>query len=358
MKQIIKTLLALIFLSCLIFYYLGQCIEKQATPDQHTHSSNLFSIDKNVLIFVHVQKTGGSDFDRNIVKHLLLKNRKNWHKACDFISNNTTVIPTTKSKIKLNFLNKKVKFKKFKCQTHLNHTWYFSRQTFGWICGLHPGYTDLKNCVIKFYPYFKNENDFKFFTILREPIKRYISEWQHVQRGATWKSRKNKKCLNKYEKCFEKDSNNWQNVSLTEFINCKFNLANNRQTRLLAYYDLNFEMCSNPSLSDKYLFGNEENKTYNDELLKRAKETLKNKMIFFAIAEFQYLSAMLFEKTFDNLFKFDLNLTQSNSTIADLLFNSINTTVLDTIKKINYLDIELYDYAKKLFFDRIKLYNI
>ena len=151
--------------------------------------------------------------------------------SCDFILNNTTSIPTTESKIKLNFLNKKVKFKKYKCQ-QINHTWYFSRQTFGWICGLHPGYTELKSCVKKFYPYIKNENDFKFFTILREPIKRYISEWQHVRRGATWKSRKNKKCLNKYEKCFEKNRNNWQNVSLTEFINCKFNLANNRQTRL------------------------------------------------------------------------------------------------------------------------------
>jgi hypothetical protein len=351
MKQIIKTLLALIFLSCLIFYYLGQCIEKQATPDQHTHSSNLFSFDKNVLIFVHVQKTGGSDFDRNIVKHLLLRTSNKWKKACDFILNKTkdsstlttTTTTTESSKIKLNFLNKKVKFKKYAC--HKN--WYFSRQTFGWSCGLHPGYSDLKYCVKKFYPQIKNEFDFKFFTILREPLKRYLSEWQHVSRGATWKPKNrknNKKCLiNNYEKCFE-NRVNWQNVSLVEFMNCKFNLANNRQTKYLAYYDSNFEICSD--------------KNDEDELLRRAKKTLKSKMTFFAINEFQYLSALLFEKTFNNLFKFEISLTQSNSTIADLFLNSIHVNILDRIKKINYLDVQLYEYGKKLFFERIEFYNI
>ena len=25
-----------------------------------------------------------------------------------------------------------------------------------------------------------------YMTMLREPVSRYLSEWQHVQRGATW----------------------------------------------------------------------------------------------------------------------------------------------------------------------------
>jgi len=29
-----------------------------------------------------------------------------------------------------------------------------------------------------------------YFTILRDPIQRYLSEWKHVQRGSTWLSAK------------------------------------------------------------------------------------------------------------------------------------------------------------------------
>jgi len=29
-----------------------------------------------------------------------------------------------------------------------------------------------------------------YFTILRDPVQRYISEWKHVQRGSTWISAK------------------------------------------------------------------------------------------------------------------------------------------------------------------------
>ena len=25
-------------------------------------------------------------------------------------------------------------------------------------------------------------------TVLRDPVERYLSEWKHVQRGATWKA--------------------------------------------------------------------------------------------------------------------------------------------------------------------------
>ena len=29
-----------------------------------------------------------------------------------------------------------------------------------------------------------------YFTVLRDPVQRYISEWKHVQRGSTWISAK------------------------------------------------------------------------------------------------------------------------------------------------------------------------
>lgn len=86
-----------------------------------------FDIEKNVLVFVHIQKTGGSDFDRNIVRHLLLydRDKNGWTKACEFILNKTIsrnieVINEDEingSKFKtIERTKKKIKFKKFACK--------------------------------------------------------------------------------------------------------------------------------------------------------------------------------------------------------------------------------------------------
>ena len=68
-------------------------------------------------------------------------------------------------------------------------------------------------------------------------------------------------------------------------------MANNRQTRSLAYYDQNKTDCNLFKLENKR------------ELLKNAKNVL-NQMSFFAITEYEELSQLLFEKTFENSFKF------------------------------------------------------
>jgi len=349
-------------LSCLIFYYLAQSIKRNENfyiySQFEVKSSIDFNIDRDVLVFVHIQKTGGSDFDRNIVKNLLVRTNKKWKRACNFNMNKTLKRNNSVLNTKLNFLNKKVKFKKFSCPRtkaleNQDINWYFSRQTFGWACGLHPDYTMLKTCTKKFYQGIDDKN-LKYFTILRDPIKRYVSEWQHVARGATWKSKKNKVCLNNYLKCFINKST-WENVSLDEFMSCKYNLANNRQTRLLALYDSNFKMCSNPSLSDTN--SDKENNSYDEELLKRAKLSLHS-MSFFALNEFQNLSGQLFEKCFSQLFKFSFPLSQSNSTTAEIILKNINRQTLNKIKNLNYLDLKLYEYAQNLFFKKLKFYNI
>jgi hypothetical protein len=88
-------------------------------------------IDKNVLVFVHVQKTGGSDFDRNIVKHLLIKSdyeSGSWKKACHFTLNKTVaenrnvelVGDDGSHKLKKDGKSKKrIKFKKFACERNV-----------------------------------------------------------------------------------------------------------------------------------------------------------------------------------------------------------------------------------------------
>lgn len=142
----------------------------------------------------------------------------------------------------------------------------------------------------------------------------------------------------------------WENVTLNEFMSCKENLANNRQTRMLAEYDSVISLCQ-PDLKFK------NNDIY---LLNKAKKAL-NSMIYFAINEYQVLSGKLFEKSFgDGLFQFEVPFFQSNITIADKYFNGNATEKIpiDKIKQLNYLDMELYDYAVRLFFKRLRLHKI
>lgn len=56
---------------------------------------------------------------------------------------------------------------------------------------MHADWTELTSCVDQELD--KNEGEtakrrYFYITLLREPISRYLSEWRHVQRGATWKN--------------------------------------------------------------------------------------------------------------------------------------------------------------------------
>lgn len=68
-------------------------------------------------------------------------------------------------------------------------------------------------------------------TLIREPVSRFLSEFKHVQRGATWKNSRHwcgGRVATKEElpKCYQ--GSTWKNVSLDEFLNCSHNLAVNR----------------------------------------------------------------------------------------------------------------------------------
>lgn len=131
-------------------------------------------------------------------------------------------------------------------------------------------------------------------------------------------------------------------------MSCKSNLASNRQTRMLAQYDSQLGLCD----IDK--------DSYERELLSRAKQTLSS-MRFFALNEYQHLSQLLFERAFgDRVFKFERDLGQSNKSFAEAFIRQHNQTnaVVDKINELNRLDIELYAFAVKLFFERLKFYNI
>jgi len=151
---------------------------------QKNESLTHFNLNKDTLVFLHIQKTGGSGFDRNIVKNLLVNKNNEWRRACFLKS-----VIENKNKT----ISKKTKFKNYSCPRNVNNAtnWYFSRQTYGWVCGLHSDYSTLTECVKIFY---NKKQKFNFYTILREPVRRYLSEWQHVFRGATWGRSKNYHC--------------------------------------------------------------------------------------------------------------------------------------------------------------------
>lgn len=76
---------------------------------------------RDVIVFLHIQKTGGTTFGRHLVRDLNLETpcicpRK--RKRCDCFRPNTD-----------------------------NEQWLFSRYSTGWRCGLHADWTELTDCV-------------------------------------------------------------------------------------------------------------------------------------------------------------------------------------------------------------------
>jgi hypothetical protein len=153
----------------------------------------------------------------------------------------------------------------------------------------------------------------------------------------------------------------WTGVSLNEFIACKWNMAFNRQTRMLAMYDSGFDLCAyldqldgNVSLMD-------------EELLSRAKNNLKS-ISLFGLTEQQNLTLSLFEKTFDQTLRFDKRMSPKTNArkvlhnrhhyltydSTESVLEKLNESQHDELRKLNYLDIKLYQYACELFFYRLK----
>lgn len=219
--------------------------------------------------------------------------------------------------------------------------WLFSRYSTGWKCGLHADWTELTNCVDSVVDQSERvvtNRRYFYLTLLREPVGRFLSEFQHVQRGATWKSARHwcgGRSATKAElrPCY--NGSDWSDVTLHEFTSCPDNLAFNRQTRMLA--DLSLVGCYNKSLMTAEL---------RDEiLLSSAKRNLRN-MAFFGLCEYQKNTQYLFESTFK--LKFLRPFIQLNETHSTLALNEIDESSLQRIRQLNHLDIELYEYAKRL----------
>jgi len=133
---------------------------------------------------------------------------------------------------------------------------------------------------------------------------------------------------------------NWEGVSLDEFTACPYNLANNRQTRMLA--DLTLVGCydrsafADPAKRDRIM-------------LQSAVDNLRS-MVFFGLTERQVDSQHLFEHAFRIQFTEDF--VQRNSTNAYRV--SVTDDQMRAIESRNSLDIRLYRYALQLFNQRVQ----
>ncbi|XP_045887509.1 heparan-sulfate 6-O-sulfotransferase 2 isoform X1 [Micropterus dolomieu] len=275
----------------------------------------------DVIVFLHIQKTGGTTFGRHLVRNIQLERPCECHagqKKC------TCFRPGKKE------------------------TWLFSRFSTGWSCGLHADWTELTSCVpsrmdSREVPDNLPSRNYYYITILRDPVSRYLSEWRHVQRGATWKASLHvcdgrSPTLSELPSCYSGDD--WSGCSLQEFMDCPFNLANNRQTRMLA--DLSLVGCYNVSaMSEEERWA---------VLLESAKRNLLG-MAFFGLTEYQRKTQYLFERSFN--LEFIAPFTQLNGTRASTV--EVPSETQNRILELNRWDVELYEYARDLFLQRFQV---
>ena len=314
----------------------------------HVQHQTHFDFNGNdTLVFIHIQKTGGSNFLRHLVTL-----KKNGAQLC-LANHSVAKRQTTKRQYAL-------------CPKSWEHptaeVWLLAEKTVGWACGLHPFYTEFRSCILaqgirptKLLNRVNPRRNFCFTTILRHPVLRYLSEYFHVQRGATWSYRH--KCGGRevtdeeVPPCYHGyyTGEKWENVSLTSFVSCEDNWANNRQTRMVA--DLASIGCFQKSLYTR--------QERDRLLLQSAKDNLE-KFPYFGITEYAEESALLFEKTFGMEFGDrmeqkpiqDLN----SAPVLPSLWNKQD--IYKQIVQSNALDMELYDYALQLFTTRLKAIGV
>jgi hypothetical protein len=79
-----------------------------------------FDGDHDILVFLHIQKTGGSTFGRHLVR-------------------DTIGVPVP--------CECRTHRKRCNCTDGRGRQWLFSRYSTGWVCGLHADWTELHECV-------------------------------------------------------------------------------------------------------------------------------------------------------------------------------------------------------------------
>ena len=300
----------------------------------------------DTLVFIHIQKTGGSDF----LRHLITAT-KNGKYLCSLSDD-------TQRGIHDNSLGPKGIFGRgIMCPRDRanpgGEQWLVSEKNLGWICQLHTSYSEFKVCIPKLKdPRINSNSHFFYSTILRHPVLRYMSEYLHVKRNATWAKRricggKKVNTVSEMPPCYPGfySRRPWVNVTIEKFMSCSSNWGNNRQTRMLS--DLESLGCYGNKLHPP--------KEKDKLMLQSAKDNLRN-FAFFGLTEYQHETRLLFEEQFGIKLKLETQQrTMSSLHSAPILQDLWNNSQLyNRIAKVNKLDMELYEYALRLFSERVK----
>ena len=344
----------------------------------------------DTIVYMHIQKTGGSEFLEHLVTVQIPLERVN-------LSNNSGTLPTpdpNTQSIQLCRTSPTGGWKRSGgffgndtprmyihhelCPKDWDHpngnTWLVSEKTTAWNCGVHPFYTDFKKClrnVSNFNRYWRKakgrfmhlaeHNHFHYMVMLRHPLLRYSSEYLQVARGACWV--KEDKCgrnvtereFNPGElKCPEdfrcrKDimKTFLTGLTLGRFLRCTDSLSINRMTLSLANNEL-------ATCWDKKKYSREQRDRI---LIESAKSNLRN-FSYFGLNEFFVESGSLFEETFGVVFGNPVHKQSLNSSHAGQFISSLMLEEeVDVFKKVvqnNLLDLELYEYALDIFRIRMR----
>ena len=172
-----------------------------------------------------------------------------------------------------------------------------------------------------------------YVTMLRNPIERVLSSFYHQRRN--WQ-------------VYQED---WMNITLDEFLFKQPRFSYNLQTRYLSGFEFNQQLQGKWAVSSLFdLSLNEYEVTCTNEMLEAAKRNLRNN--YFGLTERFDESLLLFRRNlgwkWKDLWYFKDNVG-TNRPVKEVLSEDIQKQLV----KVNELDIELYNYAKKLFEEQI-----
>ncbi len=305
---------------------------------------------------IHTQKTGGSDFLRYLVT--IQKDGKYLCLLTDKIKRAISEkkrVPRDQKKKKMRKIKPKTLCPKNPSNPE-GEQWLIAEKTLGWMCGLHASFTEYRNCIRQ-DPELKavRERHLHYSILLRHPVLRYLSEYLHVQRNATWVSPHLCGGRPVSEKdmppCYPGYLNHapWPNLTLSSFVGCESNWANNRQTLILA--DLESVQCFNREAMSK----SEREK----KLLETAKRNLES-FSFFGLTEYMSTTYSLFEKRFGVKFPMQPRSRGLTDFHSVPLFVNLwkNSKLFDAVLQANRLDVQLYEYALELFVQRSQVMGI
>ena len=305
---------------CIMRY--TQSDTSKRSRDLLPHAPPAFNIThpSHVIVFLHIQKTGGSFFEDSLVNNIMnyscpgekILSRKNiWrnHHRC------------------------------FKPDSEQN--WIFTRRTVGWPCGVHVDYTTLGPCARNALGL--GDWDIFFITLLRNPVDRFYSEFLHVKRGANWpvyeidcthgtdfpRKKVTPKC-----KFFGQDRTQ---LTIEEFISCEDNHAINRMTHMLSGYG---------TIQCKY--NTQMNRMGKDTVILETAKKHFREFEYFGILELLLESAKLFEDTFSVKF---VEYPIQKETKGEKM--ELTDEQQSRIESLNNLDVKLYNWALELFKERI-----